>query len=106
MEKCKWDEPFTQCVIFFGGNLINVGCRVTAGELQFSNDCSFRLSKISKIKVAYEEYQKCLWLTYEDNTKNKAQESKLRLHIVHDVKDELYLLFARMVLQKMALIGH
>ena len=80
---------------------MNVGCKVTAGELQFSNNCSFRLSKITKMKVAYDEYQKCLWLTYWDTTNNKTQENKLRLHIVHDVKDELYLLFARIVQQKM-----
>lgn len=94
------------CVINYGGKAVEVGCQVVAGELQFSNGCAFRLNKITKMKVGYEDYQKCLWLTIEDTSKNRIQESKLRLHIHHDIRDDLYLLFAAILLQKLALNGH
>jgi hypothetical protein len=57
------------------------------------------------MKIAYEDYQKCLWLTYEDTIKNRPQEGKLRLHIPKDVRDDLYLLFARILMQKLELLG-
>lgn len=101
----EWDNLLVLCVIVYEGKAAEVGCQVTAGELQFSNGCALRLSKITKMKVAYEEYQKCLWLTYEDNSKNHAQEAKLRLHIPNDIKDDLYILFARILLQKLALMN-
>jgi hypothetical protein len=94
------------CIISYGGKVIETACRLTTGELQFENGgCTFRLSKITKMKVLYEDYQKCIWFTYDDTRNNRSIEIKFKVYIMNDIKDDLYLLFSKIIVQKLTLLS-
>ena len=67
MAKTNWlSELELQCVIDYANKKVPTICRIKDAELQFENGCSFRLTKITKIKVHFENYQKCIVFTYDD----------------------------------------
>jgi hypothetical protein len=61
--------------------------------------CRFKLGKITKMKILYENYQKCIWFTYED-------ELKFKIHIENDSNDDLYLLLSKILVQKLTLLEY
>ncbi len=52
----------------------------------------------------YENYQKCICFTYNDLLNRKNIEVKFKITIDNDVMDDLYLLFAKIILQKLILM--
>jgi hypothetical protein len=48
----------------------------------------FKLERITKIKTLYENYQRCLWITYDEEAKNKfSQEVKFKISLQNDSRD-------------------
>lgn len=65
--------------------------------------CRFKLGKITKMKILYEQYQKCIWFTFDDQAKT---ELKFKIYLENDSNDDLYLLFSRILVQKLNLLGY
>lgn len=55
------------------------------------------------MKILYEDYQKCIWFTYNDIKNNNNFEVKFKVYINNDVKDDLYTLFSKIIVQKLIL---
>lgn len=64
--KSNWiNEAELKCIVWFQGKDSETVVRINEGELVIVNEgCRFKLEKITKIKALYENYQKCLWLTF------------------------------------------
>lgn len=58
-------EMELRCLIDYNNKKIKTVCRIKDAELQFENGSSFRLTKITKMKVLYHEYEKCICFTYD-----------------------------------------
>jgi hypothetical protein len=62
-------------------------CRFANGELVIvDGGCRFKLERITKIKTGYENYQRSLWITYEEEGKS-ASEVKFKIYIQNDSRD-------------------
>ena len=82
-------------------------CHIGLGEVTFDNaGCCFQLSRIAKMKVAYRGYEKSLLVTVDEVVGKQNREGKFRITIENDSQDDLYLLFARLVLEKIALLEY
>lgn len=66
LAQTNWlSEMELRCIIAYNNKRIKTVCRIKDTELQFENGSSFRLTKITKLKVLYHEYEKCVCITYD-----------------------------------------
>ena len=58
------------------------------------------------MRILYENYQKVIIFSY-DKTKGKSTpEIKFKISIDNDIKDDLYLLFSKIIIEKMMIMDH
>lgn len=96
-----------KCTIEYSLKRITTTCRIKDGELQFENGgCSFRLTKITKMKVVIENGIKCIVFTYDDMRGKRTTEIKFKIFVEKDQKECLYSLFARIIIEKLMLMGN
>ena len=108
LRESKWlDELSVECKVECEGKEVETVCRIGLGEVTFDNaGCSFPLNKVTKIKVAYLSYEKSLYVTVDETVNKHTREGKYRITIDNDAQDDLYLLLARLMLEKIALLEH
>lgn len=56
------------------------------------------------MKVLFQNYQKCIVFTYDDLRGKKTTEVRFKIYIESDMKDDLYILFAKIVVEKLILL--
>ena len=58
------------------------------------------------MKVLSENYQKFIIFTYDDVRNKKTIEVKFKIFIENDTKDDLYILFAKIITEKLILLDY
>jgi hypothetical protein len=105
--KSNWiSQNELRCTVELHGRREETVCRFANGELVIvDGGCRFKLERIGKIKALYENYQRCLWITCEEESKGR-NEVKFKISIENDARDDLYLLLARILVAKLTLLGY
>lgn len=107
--RSSWiNESEARCVVEYQGRREEAVCRFGNGELVIvDGGCRFRLERITKVKALYENYQRCLWITCDEQSRNVLGSGlKFKISIENDSKDDLYLLFSRIVVAKLTLLEY
>ena len=58
------------------------------------------------MKVLYQNYQKAIIFTYDDLKGKKNSSFKFKILIDNDTKDDLYLLFSKIIVEKLLLFDY
>ena len=58
------------------------------------------------MRILYENYQKVIIFSYDKMKGSKSVELKFKIYIDNDSKDDLYLLFSKIIVEKMIMMDH
>lgn len=64
------------------------------------------MTKITKMKVLFEKYEKGICFTYDEVRGKKTVEIKIRVFLEQDTKEDLYSFFAKVIVEKLLLFDY
>lgn len=58
------------------------------------------------MKILYHDYEKCICFTYDELRDKKTIEIKFRIFVENDTKDDLYLFYSKIIVEKLILMDY